>query len=186
MARARPRVAFASASAAAQCAGIARFAAEARLDLALVDRGGLDRRSPKPGRGEQRARERAGRGENERRAARQRIMRSIALAPGQQLQDRRRGLLDRAAGHVDHRPVMFGEEPARLRHFLAHRVEIGVVAALFLLVQHAQAVLPDLDEALGIVGEADDQRPRRGEKLRRQRQPGTIGTFAALMPRLAR
>src|SRR6185437_4553604 len=77
----------------------------------------------------------------------------------EELQDRRRGLLDRAAADIDHRPAMVGEEPARLGHFLAHLDEVGVLAAL-VAVERGEALGADLDQPVGIVGESDHERPR--------------------------
>ena len=53
-------------------------------------------------------------------------------------------------------------------HLLAHLGEIGVVAAL-LLVQRGEALRAHLDQPVGIVGQADDQRPRQLEQFLRQR-----------------
>ena len=45
-----------------------------------------------------------------------------------QLEDRRRGLLDRAPGHVDHRPAVAGEQAPGMDQLRPHPLELGIVA----------------------------------------------------------
>src|SRR4051794_1209903 len=80
-----------------------------------------------------------------------------ALAPDQQLVDRRGGLLDRAAGHVDDRPMVLREDPSRLTHLGTHRFDIRVISA-FIVIEHAEPVATKMDQPFGIIGESDNQR----------------------------
>src|SRR5712671_854296 len=91
-----------------------------------------------------------------------------AMAPDPQLVDRRGSLLDRAAGDVDDRPMLFGENPPRLADLGPHCLDIGVIGA-FVMVEHAEPVAAQMDQPLGVVGEPDDQRLLRPEQLGRQR-----------------
>ena len=65
-----------------------------------------------------------------------------------QIDNRCRGLLDRPARHVDRRPALFGEQPPRRREFLGHRDAVDIIG-LRIGVERKQAVLADLDDALG-------------------------------------
>src|SRR5205814_1518580 len=49
-----------------------------------------------------------------------------ALAPDQQLVDRGGGLLDRAAGDIDNRPMVLGEDSPCLADLGTHRLDIRV------------------------------------------------------------
>src|SRR6266851_8765844 len=94
-----------------------------------------------------------------------------AMAAHQQLVDRRRGLLDRAPGDIDDRPMMLGKDPARLADLGADRLDIGVIGGL-IVVEHAEPVAAQMDQPLGIVGEPDDQRFFRVQQFRGQRDAG--------------
>src|SRR6266851_7710913 len=78
-----------------------------------------------------------------------------AMAAHQQLMDRRRGLLDRAPGDIDDRPMMLGKDPARLADLGADRLDIGVIGGL-IVVEHAEPVTAEMDQPLGIIGQTDD------------------------------
>src|SRR5437868_10419358 len=91
-----------------------------------------------------------------------------AMPPHQQLVDRRGGLLDRAAGHIDHGPMMLGKNAARLAHLRSHRLDIGVVGIL-VVIEHAEPVAAQMDQPLGIVCQPDNQRRLRTTELRRER-----------------
>src|SRR5712672_1469821 len=86
-----------------------------------------------------------------------------AMAADPQLVDRRGGLLDRAAGDVDNRPMLFGEDPPRLADLGPHCLDVGVIGA-FVMVEHAEPVAAQMDQPLGIVGEPDDQWLLRAEQ----------------------
>src|SRR6266542_1434957 len=70
-----------------------------------------------------------------------RISRSAfaAMAPHIELVDRRGGLLDRTARHIDDRPVMLGKDAARLAHLGSDRLDVGVVGG-FVMIEHAEPV----------------------------------------------
>src|SRR6266513_3817905 len=91
-----------------------------------------------------------------------------AMAAHQELVDRRGGLLDRAAGHIDHRPMMLGKNAARLAYLGAHRLDIRVVGVL-VVIEHAEPVAAQMDEPFGIVCQPDNQRLLRTAELRRER-----------------
>src|SRR2546430_10605155 len=55
-----------------------------------------------------------------------------AMAAHQELIDRRGGLLDRAAGHIDHRPMILGKKPARPPPPPSHPPQIRVVRVFVL------------------------------------------------------
>src|SRR5204863_2691448 len=90
------------------------------------------------------------------------------MASHQELIDRRGGFLDRAAGHIDNRPMVLGENAARFAHLRSHRLDIGVVGIL-VVIEHAEPVAPQMNEPLGIVCQSDNQRLLCTPKLRRQR-----------------
>src|SRR5713101_4379120 len=91
-----------------------------------------------------------------------------AMTPHQQLVDRRRGLLDRAPGDVDDRPMMLGKDPPRLADLGADRLDIGVIGGL-IVVEHAEPVAAQMDQPLGIIGQTDDQRFLRVQQFRGKR-----------------
>src|SRR6266566_9535293 len=62
-----------------------------------------------------------------------------AMTPHIELVDCRGGLLDRTPRHVDNRPVMLGEDAARLAHLAADGLDVGVVGG-FVMVEHAEPV----------------------------------------------
>src|SRR5205814_7374421 len=73
-----------------------------------------------------------------------------AMAAHQELVDHRGGLLDRAAGHIDHRPMMLGKNAARLAHLRSHRLDIRIVGVL-VVIEHAEPVAAQMDHPFGIV-----------------------------------
>src|SRR5438270_11629468 len=79
-----------------------------------------------------------------------------AMAAHQELIDRRGGLLDRAAGHIDHGPMMLGKNAACLSHLGSYRLDIGVVGVL-VVIEHAAPVAAEMDEPLGIGCQPDNQ-----------------------------
>src|SRR5580700_288879 len=79
-----------------------------------------------------------------------------ALAPHQQLVDRRSGLLDRASGDVDDRPMMLGKNTPGLTHLSPHRLNISIIGS-FVVIEHAEPVTAQQDKALRIIGQADDE-----------------------------
>src|SRR6267154_2294395 len=91
-----------------------------------------------------------------------------AMAPDPQLVDRRGSLLDRAAGDVDDRPMLLGEDSPCLADLGPHCLDISIIGA-FVMVEHAEPVAAQMDQPLGIVGEPDDQWLLRAEHLGRQR-----------------
>src|SRR5947209_15032463 len=91
-----------------------------------------------------------------------------AMAAHQQLVDRRGGLLDRAAGHIDHGPMMLGKNAAGIAHLRSHRLDIRVVGVL-VVIEHTEPVTAQMDQPLGIVCQPDDQRLLRAAELRRER-----------------
>src|SRR5439155_5280067 len=104
-----------------------------------------------------------------------------ALAPDQQLVDRRGGLLDRAAGDIDNRPMMLRKDTPRLADLGAHRLDIRVIRAL-IMIEHAEPVAAEMDQPFGIVGQSDDQRLLRGEQLGWQCDAGNEGHIRCLDP----
>ena len=81
---------------------------------------------------------------------------------------RRRGLLDRAAGHVDQRPVVPGAEPARGGDFLRHRLAVDILVVVALRLEAEQPVLADLHDPLGLAN-----RPTTSGCLRRSTSAAT-------------
>src|SRR6184192_848721 len=79
-----------------------------------------------------------------------------AMPPHQQLMDRRCSFLDRAARHVDDRPMMLGKGAPRLAHLGTDRLDIGVVGRL-VMVEHAEPAAPQVDQPLGVVRQPDNQ-----------------------------
>ena len=77
------------------------------------------------------------------------------------------------------------ENPPCFPHLGANRLEIGVIGA-FVMIEHIEPVAGQMNEPLGIVRQSDD----RGFLVFRSSDgngtPGTTGTLAALMPRMAR
>src|SRR5205807_8373833 len=57
-----------------------------------------------------------------------------AMAAHQELIDRRGGLLDRAAGHIEHGPMMLGKNAARLANPRSYRRDIRAVGVLVVIV----------------------------------------------------
>src|SRR5436305_7882344 len=96
-----------------------------------------------------------------------------AMAAHQELIDRRGGLLDRAAGHIDHGPMMLGKNASRLAYLGAHRLDIRVVGVL-VVIEHAEPVAAQMDEPLGIVCQPDNKRLLRTAELRRERDDRNI------------
>src|SRR5437763_10554661 len=90
-----------------------------------------------------------------------------AMAAHQQLVDRRGGLLDRAAGHIDHGPMMLGKNAARLAHLRSHRLDIRVVGVL-VVIEHAEPVAAQMDQPFGIVCQPHNQWLLRTAELRRE------------------
>ena len=64
--------------------------------------------------------------------------------------------------------MSFDKYPAGLSYLGSHRIDIGVFGRLVVMKQ-VQPVAPELDQALGIVGEPDDQRVFCLEQFGRQR-----------------
>ena len=78
------------------------------------------------------------------------------------------------------------KDPARLAHLGPHRLDIGIVGRAVVM-QQVQPVSAQLDQPLGIVGQARRSTGASpGSAPGGNGTPGTKGTFAALMPRLAR
>ncbi len=99
--------------------------------------------------------------------------------------DRRRRLLDGAARHVDHGPVMAREQPARAHQLVRHQVLVdigGVVAG----VQREEPVLADLHDSVGRGDEPNHQGLTTRCSCGGGSCPGTSGMLAVLMPRFAR
>src|SRR5437762_1627445 len=67
-----------------------------------------------------------------------------ALAPDQQLVDRGGGLLDRAAGDIDNRPMVLGEDSPCLADLGTHRLDIRVIGA-FVVIEHAEPIAAKMD-----------------------------------------
>ena len=82
------------------------------------------------------------------------------------------GLLDRAAGHVDDRPVVLAAQFARLRDLGRHRLAVDVIFGVVLGAQPEQPVLPDLHDTLRARGQAHHQRLRQRLELGRHRHAG--------------
>src|SRR5207244_9486847 len=80
-----------------------------------------------------------------------RIIRSTfaAMTAHQQLMDRRRGLFDRAPCDIDDRPMMLGEDPARLANLDPDRLDVGIVGGL-VMVEQTDPVDAGRDHPLGI------------------------------------
>ena len=93
----------------------------------------------------------------------------LPAALGQQRHHRGRGLLDRAAGDVDQRPIVARAQPARERDFLGHRLTVDVLIVIAVDLEAEQPVLADLHDALGTGIEPDHQRPGQPFELRRHR-----------------
>src|SRR5579859_3337323 len=72
-----------------------------------------------------------------------------AMPPHQQSVNRRGGLLDRAAGHIDDRPVILREDPPRLAHLVTHRFDVGVVGCV-VVIEQAEPVAAQVDQPLRI------------------------------------
>ena len=112
---------------------------------------------------------------------------TLPAALGQQRHHRRGGFLDRAAGHVDDRPVVPAAQLARERDLRRHRLAVDVLVGVVLGPQPEQPVLADLHDALRACGQA--RPPAAALSVSRfggTGTPGTSGTFAVLTPRLAR
>ena len=77
---------------------------------------------------------------------------------GHDIDHRRGGLLDRAAGDVDHRPAVLFEHPPGADDLGAHGFGVDV-AALALLLEVEQPVAADLDQSVGRDGQAHHDRP---------------------------
>ena len=92
----------------------------------------------------------------------------MAAAIGEKAQDRRRGLLDRAPGHIDARPIVAGAELARVQRARRILLKGGIVLALsnFVAVLNmtiANVTVPNIAGALGAepLARCDtDARPR--------------------------
>src|SRR5487761_344534 len=145
--RPETRRAFASASAKAQSAASAPSALKARFSSASSTAAASTRKSSPAA---ARIWARAGLAE-----ARINSSRITAVPAGQHLHDRCRGLLDRAPGHVDDRPVPLSEDPPRLAYLGPDRFEIDIVGADILL-QHAEPMAAQLDQPFRVVGQADN------------------------------
>ena len=120
---------------------------------------------------EQRLPRRTAGGEDDRhdtRRFRSQLLRPLARLLVQR-HDRRGGFLDRAARHVDHRPVVAGAELARRGDLVGDRrlVDVGEIGRGG--VEAEDAVLAELDDALGAGDQADDQRMLGGFEFGRQR-----------------
>ena len=50
-----------------------------------------------------------------------------------------------------------GENPPRLAHLGPHRLDVGIFRGAVVM-QQVQAVTPQLDQPLGIIGQTDDER----------------------------
>src|SRR6267154_4771763 len=72
-----------------------------------------------------------------------------AMAANPQLVDRCGSLLDRAAGDVDDRPVLFGEDPPCLADLGTHRLDVGIIGTL-VVIEHAEPVAAQMDQPLGV------------------------------------
>ena len=86
-----------------------------------------------------------------------------------QLDDRRGGLLDRAAGDVDHRPAVVGEHPPREGDLALDRFVIDI-GGLGRLVERRAAGCGGSGSAGRRGGQPDDQRMLEREQARRRRR----------------
>ena len=84
--------------------------------------------------------------------------RHVPAPLAEQRKHRRRGLLDRAPGHVDQRPIVLGAEPARGGDLLGHRLPVDILVIVAMRLEAEQPVLPDLHDALRRGVQADHQR----------------------------
>ena len=103
----------------------------------------------------------------------------------QKLDDGGGGFFDRPAGHVEHRPVVLAAEASRLATSRAPSLRIDVVGFLVLAII-CRRFLRIWTSWLASLVRPTTSGPRTVKSSGGRGQPGTIGTFAALMPRLAR
>ena len=93
------------------------------------------------------------------------LVRRLPAALGQQRHHLGGGFLDRAARHVDDRPVVPAAELARRRDLRRHRLAVDILVGVVLGAQAQQPVLADLHDPLRARGQADHQRLRQRFEL---------------------
>ena len=86
-----------------------------------------------------------------------------------QRHDGGRRFLDGTAGHVDHRPVMLGTQPAHEADFFRNRGAVDIAFVLADRIERQEPVLADLQNPFGTRDQADDERTADLIEFRRYR-----------------